>query len=75
MMYFVMADTHMGMRTFSRRVGKPTENLEVAKRRAQVHRGYILDYHHKMVGQAYAAHLPFYIGKRVDIGSGEDVFV
>ena len=74
-MYFVMQDTAMGLRVFSRRVGKPTMNLETAKRLAIARKGYILDQSHKMVGQAFAAHLPFYIGKKVNIASGEDVTV
>ena len=73
--YFVMADTVVGLRTFSRRVGKSTYNLEVAKRLAVTHRGYILDQSHKMVGQAFAAHLPMYVGRKVSIASGEDCFV
>ena len=73
--YFVMADTVMGLRTFSRRVGSVTTNLEVAKRRAKACRGYILDQSHKMVGQAFAAHLPMYVGHKVSIASGEDVLV
>ena len=73
--YFVMADTVVGLRTFSRRVGKSTLNLEVAKRLAVTHRGYILDQSHKMVGQAFAAHLPMYVGRKVSIASGEDCFV
>ena len=72
--YFVMADTVIGLRTFSRRVGKSTTNIEVAKRLATVHRGYILDQSHKMVGQAFAAHLPLYVGRKVSIASGEDCF-
>jgi len=70
-----MADTTMGLRTFSRRVGKPTLSIDVAKRLATTHRGYVLDQSHNMVAQAFAAHLPFYVGRKVSIASGEDVLI
>ena len=74
-MFFVMKDIRMDKTTFSRRVQRPTMSLETATRCAIRHGGYILKEDHSLVGQAFNPSMPMYIGRSINIGSGEDCYV
>lgn len=80
-MYFTMVDHIEDGRTYSRRVGSMTPSFNTARNKAAKKRGYILNEQGHMVGQAFDASLPKYIGriegsinKLRNIGSGEDCY-
>lgn len=71
-MFFVQVDSKIQGKTYTLRVGKMTTNFEEARRKAIKRKGYILDEHRKLVGQAIDAWAPRYIGDIKNISSGED---
>ena len=83
-MYFTMVDFIADGKTYSRRAGSMTPSFNVARNKAAKKRGYIVDEQGHMVGQAFDASLPKFIGKVTcergsinklcNIGSGEDCF-
>jgi hypothetical protein len=73
-MYFTMVDHTEDGKTYSRRSGAMTPSFNVARARAAKKRGYILNEQGHMVGQAFDASLPKYIGSISNIGSGEDCY-
>lgn len=73
-MYFTMVDHIEDGKTYSRRSGAMTPSFNAARNRAAKKRGYIVDEQGHMVGQAFDASLPKYIGTINNIGSGEDCY-
>ena len=73
-MFFVQQDQRIHGKTYTVRIGKMTTSFEEARRKAIKRRGYIVDESRRLIGQAMDAYAPFYIGDKVNIGSGEDVY-
>ena len=73
-MYFTMVDHIEDGVTYSRRSGAMTPSFNVASSRAAKKRGYIVNEQGHMVGQAFDASLPRYIGSINNISSGEDCY-
>lgn len=72
-MYFVMYDFIEHGVTYPRRSGRLTESFKVAKRHAIRIKGYVLDEHRKLHGQAIDSSAPLFLDNRKNISSGEDV--
>lgn len=74
-MFFAMVNHKVDGKNYPRRVGQMTQSFEQAKAKAMKRKGYITDESGHMVAQAFDDSLPLYVGKMVNIGSGEDAYV
>jgi hypothetical protein len=74
-MFFTMINHVEDGTTYQRRFGRMTKSFEVAKKKALERKGFIQDEGGNLVGQAFDPSLPKYVGKLINIGSGEDLYV